>query len=120
MRVMVKLLAPSVEHGEAPDLRAQMFGIPGDVLQRLHHGAQGQAVEYTRVLEVQGAEDVRQRKDHMDVGDVEPLAFLGSEPSHLRRPVALGAVAISTGVKAATEKFESKRLCFAKRIHGLQ
>jgi len=30
---MVELLAPGVEHGEAPDLRAEMLGIPRDVLE---------------------------------------------------------------------------------------
>jgi hypothetical protein len=35
MGVMVELLAPSVEHGEAADLRPEMLGIPGDVLKCL-------------------------------------------------------------------------------------
>src|SRR5687767_14989841 len=35
MRVMVQLLAPGVEHGEAPDLCAEMLGGPGDVLECL-------------------------------------------------------------------------------------
>ena len=39
MRVMVQLLAPGVEHGEAPNLRAEMRGVPGDVLERLGHRA---------------------------------------------------------------------------------
>ena len=37
---------------------------------------------------------------NVDVGDVEHLAFSGGEPGRLRSPVALGAVAISTGVIA--------------------
>ena len=39
MRVMVELLAPGVEHGEAADLRPEMLRVPGDVLERLGDGA---------------------------------------------------------------------------------
>ena len=35
MGVMVQLLAPGVEHGEAADLRPEMLGVPGDVLEGL-------------------------------------------------------------------------------------
>jgi hypothetical protein len=35
MGMMVELLAPGVEHGEAADLRPKMLGVPGDVLERL-------------------------------------------------------------------------------------
>jgi hypothetical protein len=36
----------------------------------------------------------------MDVGDIEHLTFPRGEPDHLGGPVTLGAVAISTGVRA--------------------
>ena len=51
---MVQLLAPGVEHGEAPDLRAEMLGVPGDVLEGLGDRAKEQAIEVARVLERQG------------------------------------------------------------------
>src|SRR5712691_5745921 len=35
MGMMVQLLPPGVQHGEAPDLRAEMLRVPGDVLERL-------------------------------------------------------------------------------------
>jgi hypothetical protein len=35
MGMMMQLLAPGVEHGEAADLRPEMRGVPGDVLERL-------------------------------------------------------------------------------------
>jgi len=35
MRVMVELLAPGVEHGEAADLCPEMLRVRGDVLERL-------------------------------------------------------------------------------------
>jgi hypothetical protein len=39
MRVMVQLLAPGVQHGEAADLRPEMLRVPGDVLERLGDSA---------------------------------------------------------------------------------
>ena len=39
MRVMVQLLAPGVQYGEAADFRPEMLGVPGDVLERLGDGA---------------------------------------------------------------------------------
>ena len=35
MRMMVELLAPGVEDGEAPDLGPEMLGVLGKVLERL-------------------------------------------------------------------------------------
>ena len=43
---------------------------------------------------------MRQRKHHMNVGDVEHLTFPGGEPGGLGGAVALGAVPIATGVIA--------------------
>ena len=54
MGVMVQLLAPGVQHGEAANLRPEMLGVPGDVLERLRHGAKEQTIEQARVLERQG------------------------------------------------------------------
>jgi hypothetical protein len=54
MRVMVQLLAPGMEHGEAADLRPEMLRVPGDVLERLGDGAKEQAIEVAGVLQRQG------------------------------------------------------------------
>jgi hypothetical protein len=35
MGMMVEVWAPGVEYGKAPKLRAEMPGVPGDVLERL-------------------------------------------------------------------------------------
>src|SRR5262245_26214698 len=100
MRVMVELLPPGMEHGQATDLRAKMLRVPGDVLEGLCHSTQEHAVEDAGILQAQGAESVWQRKHHMDVGDIEPLTFPRGEPGHLGGPLTLGAVAIATGVRA--------------------
>jgi hypothetical protein len=38
VRMIVQWLAPGVEHGQAPDLSAQMRGVSGDVLEGLGDG----------------------------------------------------------------------------------
>jgi len=67
MGVMVQLLAPGMEHGEAAELRSEMLRVPGDVLERLGDGAKEQPIEGVGVLQLQGSEVVRQGKDHMTV-----------------------------------------------------
>jgi hypothetical protein len=100
MRVMMELLAPRMEHRQAANLGPKMLRVPSDVLECLHHGAKQHAVEQAGILEAQGTEEMWQREHDMDVGDVEHLTLPGSKPGRLCSPVALGAVAIATGVIA--------------------
>ena len=98
MGVMVQLLAPGVQHGEAPDLGPEMLGVPSDVLERLGDGAKEQPIEEAGVLERQGPEVVREGKDHMDVGRLEDLPLPGGEPRGLRGAMAFGAAAVPARV----------------------
>ena len=98
MRVMVELLAPGVEHGEAADLRAEMLGGPGDVLERLGDGAKEEAIEVAGILEGQGPQSVRQGKDDMDVGRREHLTFPGHEPGSLRGAMTFRTAAVPARV----------------------
>jgi hypothetical protein len=100
MRVMVELLAPGMEHRQAADVRPEMLRVPGDILERLRHGPKEEVIEHPRVVEAQGTEDMGQRKDDMDVGNVKHLALPSGEPGRLGGPMALGAVVIATGVIA--------------------
>jgi hypothetical protein len=100
MRVMMELLAPRMEHRQAANLGPKMLRVPRDVLECLHHGATQHAIEQAGILEAQGTEEMWQREHDMDVGDVEHLTLPGSKPGRLCSPVALGAVAIATGVIA--------------------
>ena len=54
MRVMVQLLAPGVEHRKAPDLGAEILGIPSDILERLRDGTKEQPVEEAGVCSASG------------------------------------------------------------------
>jgi len=98
MRMMVELLAPGMEPGEAADVRPKMLRVSGDVLERLCHGPKEHAVEDAGILEAQGTEGVWQREHHMDIGDIEHFAFPRGEPGHLSGSVTLGAVAVATGI----------------------
>ena len=83
VRMMVQLLAPGVEDGEAADLGPEMLGVPSDVLERLGDRAKEQAIEWAWILKHQGTQVVRQSKDDMRVGRLEHLAFPGGEPRGL-------------------------------------
>jgi hypothetical protein len=98
MGVMVELLAPGVEHGEAADLRPERLRVPGDVLEGLGDGAKEQTIEGTGVLQRQGPQGVRQGKDPMDVGRLEHLLLPGSQPRSLRGTMACGAAAVPAGI----------------------
>ena len=98
MRVMVQLLAPGVEHGEAAELGPEMFGVLSNVLECLGDGAKEQAIEWARVLEHQRPQIVWQGKDDMDVRRVEHLALPGREPGGLGGAMAFGAAAVPARV----------------------
>ena len=54
MGMVVQLLAPGMQHSEAPNLRAEMLGLLGDVLECLGDRAKEQPLEQARILERQG------------------------------------------------------------------
>ena len=98
MLMLLQLLAPGVEHSEAPKLRAETFGGLGDVLETLRHGAKEQAIELAGVLQRQGPQVMWQGKDHMTVGGIEHLALPGGEPRGLGGAMTFGAAAVPARV----------------------
>jgi hypothetical protein len=51
---MVQVLTPGVADSQATDLRAQVLGVPRDVLEGLRHRVQEQTGEVAGVLQRQG------------------------------------------------------------------
>ena len=98
MGMMVELLAPGVQHGEAADLGSEMLRVSSNVLKGLRDGAKEQPIEQARVLECQRPEVVRERKDHMTVGGLQELLFAGGEPRRLGRTVTFRAAAVAARV----------------------
>jgi hypothetical protein len=98
MGVRVELLAPGVEHREAPYLGPEMLGVPSDILERLRHGTTEQPVEEAGVLQRQRPEVVRQGKDDLAVGGLEEFLLAGGEPRGLRGAMTFGAAAVPARV----------------------
>jgi len=53
VRVLLKVLAPGVEHGEEADCRTQTLGVRRDRQQRLGHYAEEDAVDSPGILQRQ-------------------------------------------------------------------
>src|SRR5437016_951479 len=98
MLMLMQLLAPGVEHGQASDLSAQMRGVSGDVVERLGDRAKEQAIELAGVLKRQGCEVVREGKDHMAIGGIEDLLLPSGKPRGLGRAVTFGTTAVTARV----------------------
>src|SRR5262249_61972564 len=96
--MVVQRLPPGMQHGEAPDVRAQMVRIASHGQEGLSHSLKEEGIHHPRVLEREWAEGMREGKHHMDVGDVEQLRFASREPRRLRPARTLGAMPIATGV----------------------
>ena len=59
VRMMLKILAPGVEHTQEADLRTEMLGVAGDLQQSRGAGAKQQVVDDFLVLQSQPRELVR-------------------------------------------------------------
>ena len=51
VRMMVKVLSPSVEHAKKPDVRTQMFRVAGEFEQRLGTSSEQQIVKQSLILQ---------------------------------------------------------------------
>jgi hypothetical protein len=87
-----------VEHGGDADLGAQMLGIGSDGEQRLGRSAEQQVVDHRLVLVGDWSNLGGQREDQMEIADRQQIGLAGGEPVLRRRALALGTVAIATGV----------------------
>jgi hypothetical protein len=96
--MVVQRLPPSMQHGEASNLRPQMVRIACHSQEGLGHRLKEEGIHPPWVLEREWAEGMREGKHHMDVGDVEQLRFASREPGRLRPAWTLGAMPIATGV----------------------
>jgi hypothetical protein len=98
VRVMLELLAPGVQHRQAPNLRPEMRGVASDVQESLGHSAKQQGIEHTRILEGEGAEVLWEGKDGVDIRGIEDLALSAGEPRGSGCSMTLGAVPIAARV----------------------
>jgi hypothetical protein len=96
--MMMQGLAPGMQDREEAQVGAEMPRIAGDCEEGFGHGLKQTRIERARVLQHDRAEGMREREDHMEVGDVEELRFAGGQPRRLGAPLALGAMPVATGV----------------------
>src|SRR6202030_1018775 len=97
VRIMMQILSPGMEHRHEADLRAQMFGVGGDLQESLGRGAKEHAVNNPLVLEGQGRDHLRQREDDAKVLDRQQLSGALFEPRRAGGALALRAMAIAAG-----------------------
>src|SRR5215467_3961134 len=97
--MVVQGLPPGMQYREKPDIGAQMLGIACHGQEGLRHGLKEEVIHHPWVLERQWAEEMREGKHHMDVGDVEQIGFTSCEPRSLRPAWTRGAMPIPAGVR---------------------
>ncbi len=85
-----------------------MFGVPRELLQGLGGRLEQEVVEEALVDPNQRIEPMREGEDDVEVGNGQQQGLLGCEPFGPGAALALGAVAIATGV--VTEPFRAAPL----------
>jgi hypothetical protein len=98
MGMMFHLLTPGMEHAEEADLSAKTFGIASDLDQRFCAGAEQQTVDEFLVLQCQGCQETRHRKDDVSVGRGQELLATLLDPAQSGVGLALGAVPVATRI----------------------
>src|SRR5664279_4530613 len=89
-------LAPGVQDGGDPQLRAQV--IPAEAQQRFSSTGKEQIVERLLVLPNQGVELVRQSEHQVEIGDRQEQPGLGREPVRAVDALAGGTMPVAAGV----------------------
>ena len=69
VRMMLKILAPGMEHAEKTDVCSQMLRVSRKFEQRGCTRAEQQFVKQSFILQYERGEFVRQREDYVKVGD---------------------------------------------------
>ena len=87
-----------MEHGEEPDLGAQVLGVSCDSAQRLGGRSEQNVVDDLLVLKGNGGDGLRQGEDHVKIWGVEKLGLTVFQPLGARQRLTFRAVSIATAV----------------------
>src|SRR4030042_4327705 len=98
MRMVQKILAPSMKHGEKADFGAEMFGSGSYGAQRLRRGGEENAVDHILILVSDAGNLFRDCKNDMEVLAVEKLGLTLFNPLCAGEGLALGPVPIAATV----------------------
>ena len=95
VRMMLKVLSPSVEHAKKPNVCSQMLRVAGKFEQCRCTGSEQQIVKQPLVLQGESGEFVRQREDDVKVRDGQQLSPALGQPAGAGVPLTSGAVAVT-------------------------
>ncbi len=98
VRVVEQVLPPGMEHGEEPDLGAQVLGIGGDGAKSLSRRTKEKIVNLAFVLESDGRDGLGQGKDHVEILDRQEFGAPIFEPLCPSQGLALRAMPIPARV----------------------
>jgi hypothetical protein len=99
MRMMLKILAPGVEHAQKTDFRTEMLGVGGYFQQSRGAGTEQEIVDDLLVLQSQPGKLVGERENDMHVADREQfLAALG-QPFVAGIRLAFWAMPVTAGIE---------------------
>ncbi len=98
VEMLRKILPPRMQNRRDADRAAEMTGIAPEGEQGVGGGAEEERVEHARIALREGVERVRQRKDDVEIRNRQQLGAPRREPPFFAQGLALGAMAVATGV----------------------
>ena len=98
MRMQSQVLPPGVQDAEEADLGSEVLGVGGNLKHGLSGGAEEQIIEQPWIALTERVQLVGQGKDDVEVRYAEQVLFAACEPALTRLGLALGTVAVATGV----------------------
>ncbi len=98
MRMQSQVLSPGVQNAEEADLGSEVLGVGRNFEHGLSAGAEEQIVEQPWIALTERVQLVGQGKDDVEVGHAEQILFAPCQPALACLGLALGTVAVATGV----------------------
>src|SRR5271156_3774531 len=98
MRMQSQVLSPGVQNAEEADLGSEVLGAGRNFEHGLSAGAEEQIVEQPWIALTERIQLVGQGKDDVEVGHAEQILFAPCQPALACLGLALGTVAVATGV----------------------
>ena len=98
MRMQSQVLSPGVQNAEEADLGSEVLGVGRNFEHGLSAGAEEQIVEQPWIALAERVQLVGQGKDDVEVGHAEQILFAPCQPALACLGLALGTVAVATGV----------------------
>ena len=94
----MQVLPPGVKHGEEADGSPQQPRVSRGFQQRGGGGTEQDVIDLSCVLKRQAPDLLRQREDHVEIGDWQKLGFTLRQPASTGLGLALGTVPVAAGV----------------------